>query len=186
VVRIALETPRLTLRAVCAEDGPELLAYHERNREHLRPWEPDPPPLFYTLGYWERFASGASDESSLASRVRLLAFAPDAPSIVASVNRQSIERGVAQRTVLGYSIDGASQGRGLAREAVSAAVAFAFDTLRLHRIEANYQPSNERSAKLLRALDFTIEGYAREYLFLAGAWRDHVLTSRTNPTYGVS
>jgi ribosomal-protein-alanine N-acetyltransferase len=30
----------------------------------------------------------------------------------------------------------------------------------------------------LRALGFTVEGYARDYLFIDGAWRDHVLTAK--------
>ena len=45
---------------------------------------------------------------------------------------------------------------------------------------ANYVPSNRKSASVLARLGFTIEGYAREYLFIDGAWRDHVLTSLTN------
>lgn len=46
---------------------------------------------------------------------------------------------------------------------------------------ANYMPANARSAAVLQRLGFTIEGTARDYLFLAGAWQDHVLTSLTNP-----
>jgi ribosomal-protein-alanine N-acetyltransferase len=83
--------------------------------------------------------------------------------------------------VLGYSLDGAAQGKGLAREAVGAVVDYAFATLGLHRIEANYQPNNDRSGKLLRSLGFVVEGYARDFLFIDGGWRDHILTSRTNP-----
>jgi ribosomal-protein-alanine N-acetyltransferase len=45
---------------------------------------------------------------------------------------------------------------------------------------ANYMPANERSGKLLKRLGFTVEGYARDYLFIAGAWQDHVLTSLAN------
>jgi ribosomal-protein-alanine N-acetyltransferase len=50
--------------------------------------------------------------------------------------------------------------------------------LGLHRVEANYQPNNERSGRLLRALGFTVEGYARAYLYIDGEWRDHVLTAK--------
>ena len=180
-MQVELATPRLRIRVASARDAPNLLAYHERNRERFRPWEPDPPPNFYTLAYWERFAAGETGDATGDSRLRLLALEPDDSTLVASINLQSIERGVIQRTILGYSIDAAYEGLGLAREAVGAIVNFAFETLHLHRVEANYQPSNARSAALLRALDFVIEGYARDYLFLAGAWRDHILTSRTNP-----
>jgi [ribosomal protein S5]-alanine N-acetyltransferase len=178
----SLATARLIVRVARNEDAAELLAYHERNREHLRPWEPDPPPDFFSLAYWERFAAGAGNgEESTATRMRFIVCEPDRPNVVGSVNLQSIERGVASRAVLGYSLDASFAGRGYAREAVGGVVDFAFATLRLHRIEANYQPANERSGKLLRALGFVVEGYARDYLFLNGAWRDHILTSRTNP-----
>ena len=46
---------------------------------------------------------------------------------------------------------------------------------------ANYIPHNERSGRLLRRLGFMVEGYARDYLFINGAWRDHILTALTNP-----
>ena len=43
-------------------------------------------------------------------------------------------------------------------------------------------PENTRSGRLLARLGFVREGYSRRYLFINGAWRDHVLTSLTNPT----
>ena len=69
------------------------------------------------------------------------------------------------------------QGSGLMFEALSAALPFALEHLGLHRIMANYQPHNERSGKLLRRLGFAVEGYARDYLYIDGEWRDHVLTA---------
>jgi ribosomal-protein-alanine N-acetyltransferase len=65
-------------------------------------------------------------------------------------------------------------------EALERAIRYLFDDLLLHRIEANHMPSNTRSAKLLARLGFEREGYARDYLFIDGAFRDHVLTSLTN------
>ncbi len=164
------------------DDAAAMLAYHERNRERLRRWEPEPPPDFLSLPYWERVtsASAAADEQ-IASRIGFIAHEPGSETIAGSVNLQSIERGIFQCAVLGYSIDGAFEGRGYAREMVGAVVDYAFGRLGLHRVEANYQPANERSGRLLRALGFVVEGYARDYLFMSGAWRDHVLTSRTNP-----
>jgi [ribosomal protein S5]-alanine N-acetyltransferase len=66
-------------------------------------------------------------------------------------------------------------------EALTVVIAYAFNDMGLHRIMANYIPTNERSGRLLRRLGFVVEGYARDYLFLAGNWQDHILTSLINP-----
>ena len=47
---------------------------------------------------------------------------------------------------------------------------------------ANYVPTNERSGRVLRRLGFVVEGYARDYLFIGGAWRDHVSPDPARPT----
>jgi ribosomal-protein-alanine N-acetyltransferase len=176
-----VRTERLVLRPAAARHAPALLAYHERNRAHLAPWEPRRPDDFYTLPHWEIDTAHSERVQRLGTAAQFLAFEPDGPDrIVAIVNLHQILRGVIQRAVLGYSIDAGYEGRGMAREAVGAVVAFAFEKTGLHRIEANYQPTNVRSGKLLRALGFAVEGYARAYLFIDGAWRDHVMTSRIN------
>ena len=66
-------------------------------------------------------------------------------------------------------------------EALAGAIDFAFDSLHLHRIEANYMPHNRRSGNTLRRLGFVVEGYARDYLLINGKWEDHILTSLSNP-----
>lgn len=58
---------------------------------------------------------------------------------------------------------------------------FAFGTLRLHRIMANYLPHNTRSGAVLSRLGFKREGYAEAYLFINGKWQDHILTPLVNP-----
>jgi hypothetical protein len=64
-------------------------------------------------------------------------------------------------------------GRGLMTEAVGLAVGFAFEMIRLHRVEANIQPENTQSIALVQRLGFTCEGYSPRYLHIGGAWRDH-------------
>jgi [ribosomal protein S5]-alanine N-acetyltransferase len=49
----------------------------------------------------------------------------------------------------------------------------AFRSLRLHRLEANIQPGNVKSRKLVQRLGFKLEGYSPRYLKIAGKWRDH-------------
>ena len=50
---------------------------------------------------------------------------------------------------------------------------YAFNTLGLHRLEANIQPDNVRSQKLVERCGFVKEGYSEAFLFINGAWRDH-------------
>lgn len=51
-------------------------------------------------------------------------------------------------------------------------VDYAFWTLGLH-LEANIQPENIASIKLVKRLGFTKEGFSRRYLKVNGEWRDH-------------
>jgi ribosomal-protein-alanine N-acetyltransferase len=92
-------------------------------------------------------------------------------------------RGAFHCAHLGFGLDGTLEGRGYMREALEAIIAHAFGSMRLHRIEANHQPQNLRSAALLRRLGFVPTGYARDYLLIAGEWRDHVQTALINPSW---
>ena len=64
------------------------------------------------------------------------------------------------------------------KRAVRLGLGFAFDTLGLRRVEAGCVPGNEASIRVLEANGFEREGYAREYLCIAGEWKDHILYSR--------
>ncbi len=68
-------------------------------------------------------------------------------------------------------------------EAVGRGIDFAFGQMNVHRIMANYVPSNLKSAAVLNRLGFVVEGYARDYLCLNGTWQDHVMTSLTNQNW---
>ena len=179
---MALRTARLVVRTVRAGDAPALLAYAVRNCDHLERWEPARPPDFETLGYWERFVASTEREQDAGERARFVAEYGEGGEFAASINLHGIEHGVVSAAILGYSVGARYEGRGIGREAVGAVTTYAFDVLGLHRIEANYQPMNERSGRLLRALGFVVEGYSRDYLYLDGAWRDHIRTALTRRT----
>ena len=68
-------------------------------------------------------------------------------------------------------------------EAVQCGLKFAFDEMNIHRVMANYMPTNKRSGALLRRLGFTEEGFARDYLFLNGRWCDHVMMALVNKNW---
>lgn len=170
-----LRTARLRIHMPHPGRAPEVLAYFERNRAHLEPWEPARPNGFYTVEYWERRLAANRDEWAVRASARL--FLEERDRVVGSCNFTNVIAGAFQACTLGYSMDARAQGNGRMYEALSVAIPFVTRTLGLHRVMANYQPTNERSGALLRRLGFRIEGYARDYLFLNGVWRDHVLTS---------
>ncbi len=64
---------------------------------------------------------------------------------------------------------------GYMREALTAVLIHAFDTLELGRVEAGCLPENTASRRVLEKTGFKYEGVAQAYLQIDGRWRDHVL-----------
>jgi ribosomal-protein-alanine N-acetyltransferase len=94
-------------------------------------------------------------------------------AICGVVTLSEIVFGAFRSAYVGYhGIEGFMR-RGLMTAAVGQAVAFAFDELGLHRVEANIQPGNAASIALVRRLGFRLEGFSPRYLKINGAWRDH-------------
>src|SRR5713101_9148639 len=76
---------------------------------------------------------------------------------------------------IGYTLSRAYQGRGIASEAVSCVLEYAFVTLRLHRVIALTACENAASVALLERLGLRREGHFRQDVWLKGKWRDEFL-----------
>ncbi len=181
--RESIRTERLVLRCAVDEEAPLLVDYFDRNRPHLAAWEPEPPPGFFTNAFWLERLAGYRRDWAAGSSYRFHVFAPGEGRILGTVGVSSVVRGCFHSANLGFGLDGAVEGTGLMREACAATIAFAWDDLALHRLEASHQPHNLRSAGLLRRLGFVPFGYSRDYLFIAGRWVDHVNTALLNPRW---
>jgi ribosomal-protein-alanine N-acetyltransferase len=182
-----LDLPRITtertiLRMAEPGDVPAILRYQTENREHLAASRPRVTDDFYTDEFWQAQVHASRAEFRNDRSLRLFVFDRAEPGrVIGNVNFTQIQRGPAQFCFLGYGLDRAKEGQGLMREALQAAIRYAFEEMNLHRVMANHAPWNTRSGGLLRRLGFVVEGYARDYLYLDGQWVDHVLTSLTNP-----
>lgn len=175
-----LTTPRLVLELMAPAHAGLLAEFFRRNDAHLRPWDPPRPGGIAEAAFWVAEAERAGEDYRDGAVARWVAFArEDRERIIVRANYTQIVRGPFQSCMLGYAVDQAHQGRGLMHEALQATLAHAFEVLRLHRVQANYLPENHRSARLLRRLGFRVEGLAHDYLYINGAWRDHVLSALT-------
>ena len=177
-----LTTSRCVMGLLGADTLEAYTDYRNRNTAHLAPWEPAPAdPLQSIAQACERSVQRAMDGHAQGVSVQFVALHPESGLMLAGCNFTNIVRGPFQACHLGYSVDQHWQGKGLAQEVVARGIAYMFDEQRLHRVMANHMPTNTRSARLLQALGFEREGYARAYLQIAGAWEDMVLNALINP-----
>jgi ribosomal-protein-alanine N-acetyltransferase len=180
---IVRETERVSLALAGPGAAPRMVDYLQRNREHVAFTSPPRPADYYEVAAWEQRFRNAQEDARAGRSLSLVLFgrgAVDGP-VIGDINFSSVVRGPFLACFLGYALDREQVGQGLMFEGLEAALRHVFEELKLHRIMANYMPANQRSGRLLRRLGFVVEGYARDYLFLAGAWQDHILTSLTNP-----
>jgi len=73
-----------------------------------------------------------------------------------------------RRAEVGYALRSDRWGQGLARDAVARAIDWGIAHLGLHRFEADIDPGNDASRRLLHALGFQTEGRMRERWIVGG------------------
>ncbi|MGE0706535.1 MAG: GNAT family N-acetyltransferase [Planctomycetota bacterium] len=180
---LELRSERLLLRLPDPDEAPVVADYLRRNRRHHAPWSPPWPEHYFSDEHWGAQLERNRGELRRDESLRLFVFERGAAAGPARghLSFTRFIRGPFQACLLGYALDQEVVGRGYMGEAIGRGLEHVFRELGLHRVEANYVPTNLRSGAVLRRLGFQIMGYARDYLFIDGAWRDHVLTAITNP-----
>lgn len=167
---------------ITRHDAQALYAYHKRNADHLRPWEPLRDLNYHTLASWT--VRAADQEACIQAGTAYHFAMKDKDQIIGLCNFTGVQRGAFQACYLGYSLDAEHQGRGVMTKGLGRAIDHIFNTVGLNRIMANDMPTNARSGKLLMRLGFEKEDEARRYLKIAGVWADHILTLLINPQIG--
>ena len=170
-----LQTQDLILKTAELPFAESLLAYYQRNRTFLEEFEPKRDAHFYTLEFQE--AQLQHDIADILGKngVRFYIFTKADPgTIIGSVALSNIVWGSFLSCFLGYKLDEQLRGQGYMPQAVSAVCHFAFDALKLHRIEANIMPRNAASRRVLEKCGFREEGISPKYLNINGVWEDHV------------
>jgi [ribosomal protein S5]-alanine N-acetyltransferase len=162
------------IRLLTPDDAEELAALYRANREFLAPFEPSRDDAFFTVAVQRnRLERGAEDDWW---RWAVL----DGDAIAGMIAVNDVMRGPLQMGTVGYWVDQARNGRGLASAALADVVEFAFGEAGLHRLEAGTLPGNVPSQRVLTKNGFERFGYAKQLLLIDGVWRDHVLFELVN------
>ena len=172
-----LELPgrRLTLRTLVESDHAAWFEVRARCRDWLVPWEPRPggtPPAAEDRASFAARCALRERERQIGTGFGFGIFVDDRFS--GEVTLSSIQRGPFQSASIGYWIDRRLAGQGLVPEAVVVTLRFAFETLRLHRVEISIIPRNAASRRVVEKLGLRVEGLAERYLEIDGAWEDHI------------
>lgn len=168
-----MSAPAVEVRLVRLDDAAALAALLVRNRQALAPWDPVRAEAYFTVEGQRR---------ALGDALHLHHGGEAYPGLVlvdgqaaGRVNLNNVVHGAFRSADLGYWVDRARQGRGVATAAVAAVLRVAFDGLDLHRVQAGTLVHNHASRRVLAHNGFYEIGLAPRYLSIAGRWQDHVL-----------
>jgi ribosomal-protein-alanine N-acetyltransferase len=162
-----LPDPEARVRIVrpTLDDGPEFTRAMRDSRHLHHPWVSAP----CDMDTWRRYLRRLERDDEAGFLIRRLA--DNALCGVANLNVITYE--ALCSAYLSYYATADMSGRGYMKEGLRLVIDHAFHQLALHRLEANIQPDNERSIRLVESLGFECEGYSPKFLRINGRWRDH-------------
>ena len=165
------------LRPLGLGDALLLTRLYTSQRTFMAPFDPPRPESFYSEE-GQRLELELLERERAADRLyRFLIEADGRPAGAISVSR--ITRGPFQNGGIGYWVVEELNGRGVATAALARVCEWGFGEARLHRLEAATLVDNIGSQTVLRRNGFLEIGHCPRYLFIAGAWRDHLLFAKT-------
>ena len=167
---------RVLLRPLSVNDFPAWTEVRTRNADWLLKWEPrrlpGQPDVTTDRDAFAVRCSARERERQLGTGYGFGVFVGG--EFAGEINLTAIQRGPFQSAYIGYWIDEKHAGQGFTPEAVVVLTRFAFDDLRLHRVQISIIPRNTASRRVVEKLKVREEGVAERYLEINGVWEDHV------------
>ena len=87
------------------------------------------------------------------------------------------------RAEVGYVLNPSFWGKGIATEAVSAVIEFAFKELGANRVEAKFIEGNTASLKVMEKCSMAFEGYHRQYMMIKGSYKNIGISAITKDQF---
>ena len=167
---------RLVMRPLMADDFPQWREVRTVNEEWLTKWEPQrisgQPDVVQSRQAFSSRCAARQRERQLGTGYGFGIFVDG--SLAGEMNVSAIQRGPFQNAYVGYWIDERLAGQEYTPEALVVAMRFAFEDLRLHRLQISVIPRNKPSRRVVEKLGIRLEGMAERYLEINGNWEDHM------------
>jgi RimJ/RimL family protein N-acetyltransferase len=167
-----LETPRLILREITPDDVQDLFRIYA-NPEVMRYWSAAP---MRSIAEAHRKIAGVAAAFHAHEGIRWAITRKDAGRLIGSCGHWRLVK-EHFRSEIGYELAPEHWGQGIMPEAVDAILRFGFERMGLHSVEAQIEPNNIGSRRVLEKLGFVQEGYFRENFFVNDLFTDTAIFS---------
>lgn len=171
------------IRPLILSDAVELLNLEKRNRAFFKDYSITLPENHWTLETQKELIEKWDQNSKKEIDYRFGIFTINGDVLIGTIGLYQVIRGPRQSALLGYSLDQEHNGKGYMTEAANLVVNYAFEILKLHRIEAGVMPHNIGSIRVLEKAGFHKEGIARKSVEINGRWEDHQMLAILNPNH---
>ncbi len=174
---------RCLLKPFVPNDTMEVTKLLIRNKQYWSTYEPIHLENYYTEQVQYKKIVEGMHLRSLNREFSYGIYEPDSLYLIGMISLYSIKRIPFSSAFIGYSIDEQYSGRGITSDAVLHVMRFAFNTLRLNRLEAYVAPGNVASIRVLEKAGFEKEGLLRKLLYINGEWVDHFIYAALNEEF---
>lgn len=171
-----LKTNRLVLRKMLNSDAEALFNFRSDPRVMLYIGR----PLMQEVAEAEKFVTDIQAMFDRNDGVHWAISLRNDPAMIGIISIWKIDK-TNHRGEIGYMLGPDQQGAGIMTEAVQAVMQYAFETVHLHSLEANVNPDNAASIKLLERNGFVREAYFRENFYFEGKFEDSAIYSLLSP-----
>lgn len=179
---LSVETDRLILSVYKPSLSSAVTDYLVRNRAFHKEFSQKHREKYFTLSEQKLYLKSDLHMFNRNEMVPFWITEKDHPNnIVGRISFYSIIGGSMNSCYVGYHLDEKCQGRGYMREALEAGSRFMFKYYRLHRIEADIIPRNERSVACVKNCGFVKMGHNIKFMEIDGTYQDHDMYVRLNP-----
>ena len=171
-----ISTQRLLLRAVSPSDANEIIAIRS-NKETMKYID---RPLTVSTEDALQLIKKIIDHAAANEAITWAITLQNNNSLIGTIGFWKIDK-EHHRAEIGYLLHSGHHQKGIMQEALSAVLDFGFTNMQLHSVEANINPANEASKKLLEKNKFIQEAYFKENFFYNGKFLDSVIYSLLAP-----